>query len=77
MRLRPEPVCRFCGSVHDDARKVFCGTGVDGNGRIFESGICSVCIGLVMSLVAYDDRETFEKMVEEARAFRFPSSEET
>ena len=64
--------CSFCGKGQDGARKLFEGMGVDWNSNVFGGHICSACIALFMNLMANADREEFDRMVAEARAFKFP-----
>ena len=61
-------VCDFCGNPSDKVGQFFIGQHVDPNCNIHTGHICSECIGLFMNVMAHDDREVFEKMVEEARA---------
>jgi hypothetical protein len=61
--------CSFCGRRHDEVRRLVAGTGVGRNGEVFELRLCCDCIGTFMAVVAREDREWFDKQVEEARAF--------
>lgn len=61
-------ICSVCGKHRDDARKLIIGTGVDHKGNSYEGRLCSECIATFMLVMALEDREWFDKQVEEARA---------
>jgi virulence-associated protein VapD len=63
-------ICSFCGKRHDEVRRLIAGTGVGRNGAIYEGRLCSECIGTFMLVMALEDREWFDKQVEEARTFK-------
>jgi hypothetical protein len=63
-------VCSFCGKRHDEVRRLVAGMSVDGSGKVFEDRLCCEGIATFMVIMAHEDREWFDKQVEEARAFR-------
>jgi hypothetical protein len=63
-------ICSVCGKHRDDVRRLIVGTGVDHKGNSHEGRLCSECIATFMFIMALDDREWFDKQVEEARAFK-------
>jgi hypothetical protein len=68
-------ICDHCGKPSDEVKKFFVGQHVNQNLGVVRGKICSECIGFCMSLLAQGDREEFERLVEEARAFKFPPPE--
>lgn len=56
------PECGFCGKAHNEVGRL-----IVGGGRY---AICDECILLTISIMAWDNREAFEKMVAEARAWK-------
>jgi len=62
-------ICSACGKPQDEVRKLIVGVGVDHKGGKHECRLCNDCIGTFMLVMATEDREWFDKQVEEVRAF--------
>jgi hypothetical protein len=63
------PTCSFCGERPNEARRLVVGTGVGSKGNVWSGALCSECIGTFMLVIAHEDRECFDELVEGARAF--------
>ena len=62
-------ICSACGKRQDEVRKLIVGVGVDHKGGKHECRLCNECIGTFMLVMATEDREWFDKQVDEVRAF--------
>jgi ATP-dependent protease Clp ATPase subunit len=70
--ITPVPACSLCGKWHDEVRKIIVNHAVDAQGRSHEVSICDECIATFMTIMASEDREWFDRQVDESRAFRVP-----
>jgi ATP-dependent protease Clp ATPase subunit len=59
--------CDFCGKRVDEVQKLIAGTNVGPRGRVHNGKICNECIALVMAIMAKEEREWFDKQVDECR----------
>ena len=66
----PAVTCSSCGKRHDEVRKLIVGHGCDTQGGSHEVSLCDECIGTFMTIMASEDREWFDRQVEQSRAFR-------
>jgi ATP-dependent protease Clp ATPase subunit len=57
-------ICDFCGKRDTEVRKMIAGTRPDGQ----EAKICNECLSLCMSIMMIEDREWFEKEVEDIKS---------
>jgi uncharacterized protein (DUF169 family) len=63
-------VCSFCGKAKADVRKMMIGLVMTRSGRKIHNGICDECLGVQMTVVAFLDRDLFEQLVRDARAYK-------
>jgi ATP-dependent protease Clp ATPase subunit len=70
--IAPVLVCSLCGKRHDEVRKIIVSHAVDAQARHHEVSICDECIATFMTVMASEDREWFDRHVDESRAFRVP-----
>ena len=60
----PSRPCDFCGKSAAEVRRMFWGTRWDGR----DHTLCNECLFVSVSIMIYEDREWFEKEVEEIKA---------
>ena len=71
LNLSPDNlICAFCRKRHDEVGKIFIDIRVDFEGNVFENSICTECIRGFVFTIAYENPEQFNKLIEEARAFK-------
>lgn len=62
--------CRFCDKSQSQVAKLILASGIDIRGeRRPEISICNECVALCMTVLAYENRDWFDKAVEDARDF--------
>jgi hypothetical protein len=69
------PPCGFCGKLSDEVRRFYKSISVDFDSRVFHGAICSDCVRIFMFTTAHEDREKFERLVDEVRAYKPPAVE--
>jgi hypothetical protein len=62
--------CNFCGRRKSDVRKLMIGIVMNRTGEPISNNICDECLGALMTVVAFLDRDLFEKLAEAARAYK-------
>ena len=56
--------CDFCGKRDSEVRRMFAGTNWDGR----QHALCNECLFLCITIMIHEDREWFEREVEEIKA---------
>jgi len=64
-----EIACSFCGKRPGQVRRLFVGAGVDVTGNMYRGTLCSECLSTFMLVMAAEDRQWFDREVDEARKF--------
>jgi hypothetical protein len=62
--------CSFCGKRKSEVRKLMIGVVMTRDGESVQNSICDECLGVQMTVVAFLDRDLFDKLVQNARAYK-------
>jgi ClpX C4-type zinc finger len=62
--------CSFCGKLKSEVRKLMIGVVMTRDGQSVQNNICDECLGVQMTVVAFLDRDLFDRLVQNARAYK-------